>query len=205
MPENTSTRGEETRQAIVQASHRLFLQQGYHGTSMRQIASQAGIALGGLYNHFPSKEDVFRAVFITYHPYHEIIPLLLKAEGPSVETFIRNTADLVMKTLRARPDFFNLTFIELVEFDGKHLGELLVQVMPLGVQIAQRVAEIGQGRLRSISPELLVRTLLGLFISYFITERIIAPLPLKEFEDQDMHTFVNIYLHGILKAGGVED
>ena len=50
------SRGERTRAEIIQAAHDLFIQQGYHGTSMRQIAGQAGIALGGLYNHFESKE-----------------------------------------------------------------------------------------------------------------------------------------------------
>ena len=75
MAEQIQRRGEQTRQAIIQAAHDLFLQQGYHGTSMRQIARNAEIALGGLYNHFASKEEVFEAVFLEYHPYHEVIPL----------------------------------------------------------------------------------------------------------------------------------
>ena len=40
------TRGEQTRQAILQAAHDLFIKQGYHGTSMRQITREADIALG---------------------------------------------------------------------------------------------------------------------------------------------------------------
>lgn len=204
MTETFLTRGEQTRQAIIQSAHQLFIQQGYHGTSMRQIASQASIALGGLYNHFPSKEDVFRAVFFAYHPYHEILPLLLNAQGDSVEPFIRNAASQVLHILRNRPDFFNLTFIELVEFEGRHLGELFSQVMPLGIQIAERIKEMGKDQLRPISPQLLVRTILGLFISYFLTERIMSPLGQSEFDDQDMQTFIHIYLHGVIKSEAAE-
>ena len=64
--EESLSRGEQTRNAILQAAHDLFVQQGYHGTSMRQIAKQAGLALGGLYNHFASKEDVFQAATISF-------------------------------------------------------------------------------------------------------------------------------------------
>ena len=75
------TRGEQTRQAILQAAHDLFIKQGYHGTSMRQIAREADIALGGLYNHFVSKEAVFEAVFLAFHPYHQVIPVIQACAG----------------------------------------------------------------------------------------------------------------------------
>ena len=91
MPESLS-RGEQTRNAILQAAHDLFVQQGYHGTSMRQIAQQAGLALGGLYNHFPSKEAVFEAVFFTYHPYHEVLPLIAESQGNSLDEVVRDAA-----------------------------------------------------------------------------------------------------------------
>ena len=45
MPENSATNMETTQQKIIRAAHDLFVQQGYHGTSMRQIAAQADIAL----------------------------------------------------------------------------------------------------------------------------------------------------------------
>ncbi len=74
------TRGEQTRTTILQVAHDLFIKQGYHGTSMRQIAQQANLALGGLYNHFSSKEQVFKAVFLAFHPYHEVLPLIASAQ-----------------------------------------------------------------------------------------------------------------------------
>ena len=38
------SRGEKTRQRILDAALELFCRQGYHGTSMRQIATRAGLA-----------------------------------------------------------------------------------------------------------------------------------------------------------------
>jgi AcrR family transcriptional regulator len=43
MSEETTSRGERTQGQIIQAAHRLFVEHGYHGTSMRQIAAQACI------------------------------------------------------------------------------------------------------------------------------------------------------------------
>lgn len=56
MSEETITRGERTRTEILQAAYNLFMLKGYHGTSMRQIAQETGIALGSIYNHFSGKD-----------------------------------------------------------------------------------------------------------------------------------------------------
>jgi AcrR family transcriptional regulator len=65
----TVKKGEATRLTIENAAIQLFLEQGYHATSMRQIARGAGVALGGIYNHFSSKEQIFDQVLIEKHPY----------------------------------------------------------------------------------------------------------------------------------------
>jgi AcrR family transcriptional regulator len=76
MSEDVITKGGQTRQAIIEAAHALFIEQGYHGTSMRQIARRAGLVVGGLYNHFGSKEEIYSQVLLEYHPYRQIIPIL---------------------------------------------------------------------------------------------------------------------------------
>ncbi|MGC8856852.1 MAG: TetR/AcrR family transcriptional regulator, partial [Anaerolineae bacterium] len=70
-------KGEITRQTIEDAALTLFLEQGYHATSMRQIAERAGLALGGIYNHFSSKEEIFEAIIVDRHPYKRVLPALL--------------------------------------------------------------------------------------------------------------------------------
>jgi AcrR family transcriptional regulator len=199
MSPDTPTRGEQTRSAILQAAHDLFVEQGYHGTSMRQIASQAGIALGGLYNHFPSKEAVFEAVFFAYHPYHEVLPYIQQAQGATVEAVIRDAAQRMVDAVRGRPDFLNLMFIEVVEFKSIHTQKLINTLFPVGLEIVGRLATIEPGRLRSLPPPMLVRSFLGLFFSYFLTEIVFATADPAEFRQDAMAHFVDIYLHGILK------
>lgn len=46
------------RRKILEAAVICFLKDGYHQTGVRDIAAQAGVSLGNLYNHFPSKHDV---------------------------------------------------------------------------------------------------------------------------------------------------
>ena len=51
---------------------------------------RAGLALGGIYNHYKSKEEIFRAIVQDRHPYKQILPLVLNAKGETPEEFIRN-------------------------------------------------------------------------------------------------------------------
>lgn len=192
------TRVETTRLRIIEAAHDLFIQQGYHGTSMRQIAAEAGIALGGLYNHFDSKEDVFHAVFLKYHFYHEVLPLLSAAEGETVEEFVRDAAVRIYRAFEYRPDFLNLLFIEVVEFNSEHIFELFDTLLPQVMQIIERLIEKGQGSLASIPPFMLLRTFLGMIFAFTLSEIVVARDAPPEFRENAMDYFVDIYLYGIL-------
>src|SRR3954467_3745345 len=58
--------GAKTKARIRGVASELFFEQGYHATSMRQIADGAGVRVGSLYNHFTNKEDLlFRIAYET--------------------------------------------------------------------------------------------------------------------------------------------
>jgi AcrR family transcriptional regulator len=191
-------RREHTRTTILQAAHDLFIEQGYHGTSMRQIATNAKIALGGLYNHFASKEKVFEAVFLTYHPYHEILPLIAGAQGANLEQLVEDAIQHMVKVVEERPDFMNLMFIELVEFKSAHARQLFTYLFPQEMQIQQKLVESYTEQMRSIPAPIVVRTFLGLFFGYYLTDTVLAPAAPPEFRQDALKFFVDIYLHGIL-------
>jgi AcrR family transcriptional regulator len=58
-----SAKGELTRRKIVEQSLQLFSVKGYFNTSISDILQTVGLTKGGLYCHFKSKEDVWRAVY----------------------------------------------------------------------------------------------------------------------------------------------
>ncbi|MEA2545040.1 MAG: TetR/AcrR family transcriptional regulator, regulator of autoinduction and epiphytic fitness, partial [Chloroflexota bacterium] len=48
-----------SREAIVEAAERLFLDRGFGSVSMDELAEAAGVARRTLYNQFSSKEEIF--------------------------------------------------------------------------------------------------------------------------------------------------
>jgi AcrR family transcriptional regulator len=56
-------RREATRGAVLRAAQKLFESKGFAATTMDEIAAAAGVAKGAVYHHFPSKEELFEAVF----------------------------------------------------------------------------------------------------------------------------------------------
>jgi AcrR family transcriptional regulator len=56
-------KAEQTRGAIVDAAMRLFRGNGYDGTTMRAIASEAGVSVGNAYYYFGSKEHLVQAFY----------------------------------------------------------------------------------------------------------------------------------------------
>jgi AcrR family transcriptional regulator len=189
---------ETTRDDILDAAHELFVSQGYHGTSMRQIATAAGVAVGGIYNHFENKEAIFQAVFSIYHPYREILPALHQAQGEKLEEFVRDAAARMVAALASRPDFINLVFIEIVEFNSKHIGKIFQDVYPKVQESLKNLTE-EDPRLRPIPLPILVRYFISLFFSYYMAEKLLLGVPTPQaFRSGAMDQFVDIFLHGIL-------
>jgi AcrR family transcriptional regulator len=50
-----------TRERIKQVALELFTEQGYEGTSLREIAERLGVTKAALYYHFKSKEEIVHA------------------------------------------------------------------------------------------------------------------------------------------------
>jgi AcrR family transcriptional regulator len=197
MTEEVLTKGERTSRAITDAAYDLMVTQGYAATSMRQVADKAGLALGGIYNHFSSKEEVFVAILEERHPFFQIIPLLNSAEGKSIKTFASNAAHTLIAELGHHPEFLNLLLIEIVEFKGSHVPLIFEKMFPMLQQLAQRLSSL-DGNMREIPQLVLLRAFMGMFFSYFITETLLNHINSVDMPPDALDHFVDIFLHGIL-------
>ncbi|MFL7870507.1 MAG: TetR/AcrR family transcriptional regulator [Anaerolineales bacterium] len=197
MTEDTLSKGERTQQTIEEAAYELFLEQGYSATSMRRIAERAGLALGGIYNHFSSKEEIFEAIILDKHPYKQILPVILSAPGNTLTDFVHNAAHALVDELGKRPDFIRLMFIEIVEFNSKHMPVFFDEIFPEFLPLVQRF-QAPDGELRPIPLPLLLRAFLGMFFSFYMTELITERIDIPEMHENALDSFVEIFLHGIL-------
>ncbi len=197
MIEETHSKGERTHQAILEAAYGLFLEQGYAATSMRQIASKAGLALGGIYNHFDSKGSIFAELIIERHPFQQILPILINTPADDIEHFVRNAAQTMVLELGKRPDFIKLMFIEIVEFNGRNMPAIMDIVLPQALPLVEGFNK-NKKILRAIPPFVFFRAFLGLFFSYYITEMLLIQTPAAVHQGNALNHFVEIFLHGIL-------
>ena len=61
--EHTETKSARTRSAIIDAALRLFRERGYDATTMRAIATEAGVSVGNAYYYFDSKERLIQGFY----------------------------------------------------------------------------------------------------------------------------------------------
>lgn len=56
--------GPQTLPRVLQAALDAFAEQGYHGTSIRDIAARSGLSVPGVYHHYRSKQDILMALVV---------------------------------------------------------------------------------------------------------------------------------------------
>jgi AcrR family transcriptional regulator len=58
-----TSKGEQTRQHIIESSLQLFARKGYFNTSIADVVQATGLTKGGLYGHFRNKQEIWQAVY----------------------------------------------------------------------------------------------------------------------------------------------
>ncbi len=67
MSASLSVKGEQTRERILDVALSLFRERGYEATTMRMIATGAGVSVGNSYYYFPTKEHLVQAFYWRMH------------------------------------------------------------------------------------------------------------------------------------------
>src|SRR5579864_3420331 len=91
-----------SREAIVEAAERLFLERGFGAVSMDELAAAAGVARRTLYNQFGSKEEIFREMLLRLSGQLEsAFPPGIETQG-DVEDVLRRIARIILELHRQR-------------------------------------------------------------------------------------------------------
>lgn len=111
----------EVRRRILAAAVDLFADHGYDATSVSQVISRAGVAKGGFYHHFASKDELLDAV------YGELINR--QVEG----------MDRILAERKSPAETLRLLIADLVETTAASAREALV--------FSRELSQLGNGRI----------------------------------------------------------
>lgn len=112
----------QTRQALVRAALELFIEQGYRGTPVSDVAARAGVAKGTVYRHFADKQAMFAGVISDV--LDDRVAALRAAqpnEGESLRAFLSRVVTPVLATVEGSPW---MGLIRLVMTEGRESPEV---------------------------------------------------------------------------------
>lgn len=112
MSESTVSRRGQRRPAFVAAARRLFFEKGYAGTTVEQVAREAGFSKRTVYLYFKNKDELFLSVG------EEGLKLLrrkleeIEVGSLPVEQAVAAVLDIYLRFARKHPHYFRIIFQE---------------------------------------------------------------------------------------------
>src|SRR2546425_5700611 len=165
------------REQIVRAAAESLLENGYAGTSVRAIASRAGIAIGNLQYYFPSKSELLVEAWrhLTARSVEELRTSLNQLTDPLV--VLELGVESVWDTLRRLGDMQLAAFDLLVQAPRTerlraYLPELFTRYREVIQEQIDRLEQDGRVRLtvqRQVLVPLVLNTVLGFGLYYVVT------------------------------------
>jgi AcrR family transcriptional regulator len=167
-PTRREARRQLRRDTIVQVASGYFLEHGYAGTTMSGIAGALGGSKGTLWNHFPSKEELFVAVLDRLtEEFRAQLSLILSARQ-DIETALRR---FCAEFLRKVTSVEGIALYRLVVSEANRFPEIGRNFHDRGPRVTQQqLAEfladaMERGLLRRDDPLEAGRQLIGLCLS----------------------------------------
>lgn len=188
----------DSRAAILEAAQRLFMQDGFRGISMRQIAEAVGVTKAALYYHFRDKEELFVAIVEQYLLAMSSLIDEVVAGAPGAR---EQVGELVRRILSQPPEqrsIIRLASQEIGNIGPHNRARFLAMYHDqfVGRITALLAAGMARGELRAIDPNLATWTLLGMMYPYFHPSPPTQALPPAAVITQ----LLQIYFDGIAPA-----
>jgi AcrR family transcriptional regulator len=196
---------EEKKGRIEDAAKQLFIKQGFHATSMRDIAARTGVSLGNLYNYYSTKEEILESII---GKYQKVIDARLRAifdeiDEPFEPESLTNFGRLVKEMVNDHHDFWLLMYIDVLEFENRHFRKMFEGLAQnLRRRFSGYFAELRkrEALYDGIDPAVGFTAVYMQFFNYFLVEKLFGGN--RHFginDDQVIVKLTEIFRRGILK------
>lgn len=169
----------ETEVLILDAARKVFLENGFDGTTMQMIANESGINKALLHYYFRSKDRLFEAVFI--EAFSRMVPNLMKIFASEAEFSgkIRSFVDAYISALMQYPQIPLFILHELHRNPGRIIELIHSTGMNPDFVINIIRQEIKNGKISDIDPYQLMVNMLALCIFPFAARPMVQGFILK--------------------------
>ena len=155
-------RGSERRAQLLNVARRVFGKSGFHSVSMEEVASEAGVTKPILYDHFPSKKELYLALLeADLSVLHEKVRQALTSPIGNRER-IRASFEAYFDFVQEEADGFRLLMQETVGAER----EFRDRVEKVREQILSEVADLivreSKGKLQREHAETVALALIGM-------------------------------------------
>jgi len=200
-----------SREAIVEAAERLFLERGFGSVSMDELAEAAGVARRTLYNQFASKEEIFREMLLRVSAQLEdAFPPGIETQG-DVEEVLHLIARMILE-LHKQPEY--LGFLRMVVADSRQfpwIAEEFAAVMePQTQRLVRYLAHLtAVGILDCRNPMLAAHQFMGMLNELslwpWMTGRESVSVPAEEIIKETIRMFIQRYCRAQSKRHGQDN
>src|SRR5262245_3601410 len=144
--ERTEARLAETRSRIIRAARGLIAEGGYVAAQVAPVAERAGVAVGTVYRHFPSKSDLFAEVFrdASQHEVDAMRSAMEEIRGQAPDRIAEGIEAFARRALRGRRLAWALLAEPVdpaVEAERLHFRqsyhELMAEVIREGIKVGE--------------------------------------------------------------------
>lgn len=173
---------------IIEAARELFIEKGFTGTSMSEIAAKVGINRPGLHYYFRTKDRMFQAVFgnivLSFIP--QIGDIMQEKDKP-VSHMIKEIVDIYYKLFKENP-YLPLFIMKEINRDVNYL---IATVENLGLkhylcQVVERIQrDMSEDRMNTVPLRIVFMTFYGLLTVPFLTRNLCSEMFLSEEESFD--------------------
>ena len=180
---------------ILQTASNLFVNEGYHGLSMREIASALGVSKAALYYHFKDKEELFLAILKLYLEDINATLDRILAQPVTCRAQIELFAEYVLTQPAQQRATIRLAMQESIHLSPEARRAFGIIYREQFIDKVQSILKTGMQNheFRPIDAEVAVWALLGIMFPYFYPAHGGSqPIP-----PETIHEVVKIYLTGI--------
>ncbi len=207
MPKLSQQKIDERKFVIEDAARELLIKQGFHATSMRDVAKRAKISLGNVYNYFETKEAIFESIINRYLIVidQKIKDILDEIDEPLDPKDMRRLGEMVGELVDQHQDFWLLMYIDVLEFQNRHFRKMFEGLAERFRRLFEEkfASAIKRGDLRSgVDPAIGFTVAYMQFFNYFLVEKLFGGnLHLGLTDDQALNYLTKIFSYGVLSEG----